>query len=392
MKKILALILVLLLSPAGTAFAASRYWVGGGSSANWSATGNTNWSATSGGANNASVPSSGDDVFFDGVGGGASNSTLDTSFTINSIDFNGYSNTFTHETGNIATVILTIAGSGVVYRLSSTMTYSTGATNPAKHATVFTGTSGTTKITMNGKNTTGAYTINGPGGTFQFQDAFTNNAATGQVLTLTAGTLDANNQAVTILGLSSSNTNTRAVLMGSNIWTLVGALWDTSTTTGLTLTPGASTIKIQPLGSGYTFNGGGLTYNNMWITGVTGSPFVFTGTNTFNDFKDDDTSAHTITFPNVTTTVSTFTVSGVDSTHKITLARTGASGTFTLSASTGQICRDFLSISNSAATGGASWFAGANSTNGGGNSGWTFTACPAGGFINGLHWLFQWFW
>lgn len=35
---------------------ASRFFVGGGSSTNWSATGNTNWSATSGGANNDSVP------------------------------------------------------------------------------------------------------------------------------------------------------------------------------------------------------------------------------------------------------------------------------------------------------------------------------------------------
>lgn len=47
---------------------ASRYWVGGGSSANWNATANTNWASTSGGANNASVPGSADDVFFDGAG------------------------------------------------------------------------------------------------------------------------------------------------------------------------------------------------------------------------------------------------------------------------------------------------------------------------------------
>ena len=44
---------------------ASRYWVGGGSSVNWNATGNTNWAALSGGAGNQSVPTSTDDVFFD---------------------------------------------------------------------------------------------------------------------------------------------------------------------------------------------------------------------------------------------------------------------------------------------------------------------------------------
>ncbi|MDD4601233.1 MAG: Hint domain-containing protein [Negativicutes bacterium] len=45
---------------------ASRYWVGGGSSTNWNATGDTNWSGTSGDKlNKASVPTSSDDVIFD---------------------------------------------------------------------------------------------------------------------------------------------------------------------------------------------------------------------------------------------------------------------------------------------------------------------------------------
>src|SRR3989344_2709650 len=47
---------------------ASRYWVGGGSSVNWDATSNTNWGSASNTQDNASVPTSADDVFFDGVG------------------------------------------------------------------------------------------------------------------------------------------------------------------------------------------------------------------------------------------------------------------------------------------------------------------------------------
>jgi hypothetical protein len=38
-----------------------------------------------------------------------------------------------------------------------------------------------------------------------------------------------------------------------------------------------------------------------------------------------------------------------------------------------------MTITNTTATGGASWYAGANSTDGTGNSGWTFSACPGGG-------------
>ncbi len=76
---------------------ASRYWVGGGSSANWNATGNTNWSATSGGSNNASVPGAADDVLFDGAGvNGNTNVTISATITILSFtSSSGYTATIT---------------------------------------------------------------------------------------------------------------------------------------------------------------------------------------------------------------------------------------------------------------------------------------------------------
>jgi len=72
---------------------ALRYWVGGGSSANWNATGNTNWGTASNTQDNASVPGDTDDVIFDGVGTGASNSTCNAAITINSLVMTGYANT-----------------------------------------------------------------------------------------------------------------------------------------------------------------------------------------------------------------------------------------------------------------------------------------------------------
>jgi hypothetical protein len=53
---------------------ASRYWVGATTSWNTA----SNWSATSGGAGGAGVPTSADDVIFDG--GGTGNCTLDVNF------------------------------------------------------------------------------------------------------------------------------------------------------------------------------------------------------------------------------------------------------------------------------------------------------------------------
>jgi len=60
---------------------ATRYWVGG--AGNWSST--TKWSATSGGASGASVPTSVDDVIFDASSGGKFIATVDTAQSVNSI-------------------------------------------------------------------------------------------------------------------------------------------------------------------------------------------------------------------------------------------------------------------------------------------------------------------
>lgn len=49
-----------------SAMAADRYWIGGTNNDNWTET--SNWSATDGGATGASIPTSSDDVFFNGNG------------------------------------------------------------------------------------------------------------------------------------------------------------------------------------------------------------------------------------------------------------------------------------------------------------------------------------
>ena len=58
----------------------------------------------------------------------------------------------------------------------------------------------------------------------------------------------------------------------------------------------------------------------------------------------------------------------------ITFTYTGTQAT--LSKSSGTVSVDYLSIGNSIATGGATWYAGANSVDVGNNTGWIFTAPP----------------
>jgi len=76
--------------------------------------------------------------------------------------------------------------------------------------------------------------------------------------------------------------------------------------------------------------------------------------------------------------VTNFNVSGTAG-NLVTLQSTTSGTQFTLSKASGTVSRDYLSIKDSNATGGATWYAGANSTNVSNNSGWTFTAPPAPG-------------
>jgi hypothetical protein len=126
------------------------------------------------------------------------------------------------------------------------------------------------------------------------------------------------------------------------------------------------------------FAGGGKTFALFRRTGSNSAQISITGTNTFTAFEDNEGSvAHTLIFPNVTTTVGTFAVSG--SVGKlVTLARTGAAGTFTLTKSTpGNVTTvAFISVSNSTVDASPIWYAGATppSVDGGGNTNWVFAA------------------
>lgn len=287
------------------------------------------------------------------------------------VDFTGFSGTL--NTG--------------VFVLYGNLTMATGmvVTDTANGITLAP-TSGTKTITSNGVLFKRPFAFGGVGSgsvTFSLADDFALNG-TNKTMTLTAGTLDTNNNNVTCGLFATANSNVRTINMGSGTWTLEGTgnVWNLNTVTNLTLNPGTSTIKITDVSaSNINFIGGGETVNNLWWArgAATGSNTIIHA-NTFNDFKDDGSVAHTIIFPNSTTTVTTFSVSG-SAGNLITLARTGASGSFTLSKASGTVNSDYLSISNSDAIGGASWYAGANSTNGGNNTGWIFTAPPYGNFL-----------
>lgn len=218
---------------------ASRYWVGGGSSTSWSATGNTNWSATSGGAGNASVPVAGDNIFFD-ASSGVGTSVADINASFGSIDCTGYAGTL-----NITVTAVTFTGATVTLSAGMTLGGSIALTRTVTLAPA----AGTQVVTMNGQTFPANVTIAAPGATVQLGDDF----AANYLLTLTSGTFDANGKNLTLGGVNITGTTTRTLTMGSGTWTVGGPfaqelssqrVWLSDVHTNLTLNANTSTVVI----------------------------------------------------------------------------------------------------------------------------------------------------
>lgn len=350
----------------------TRYWVAF-SGGNWDAT--TSWSSSSGGASGDSVPLCHDTVVID------ANSITSASRTITAnmprfgagIDFTGVLNTPALSITTIGTVFgaltwvsgmtITSTANTLNFNARSSVTFTTGGLT-ANIPIIITAFGGT--ITQSGHLTTG----------------------TSRTVTLTDGTLNLNNNNLTTGLFSSSGSTTRTLTMGSGTVELTGTgtVWSMATVTGLTLTANTSTIKITDISAtARTFAGGGKTYNNLWSSAEDGTAtLTITGSNTFLDFRDDGSAAHSILFTaGTTTTLKTFTVSGTPG-ALITIGSVTAASHTLASIEDAVISKDYLSISRSTATPASIWYAGVNSIDGGNNSGWTFTVPPvvASGFFS----------
>jgi hypothetical protein len=173
------------------------------------------------------------------ITGGSDTVTFSTTGRrINTLDFTGFTGTFSNSD-------ITAHGN---YTISAGMTVGAGA-----ETTTFAATSGTKTITTNGKTLDFPVTFNGVGGTFQLVSALTSGAT--RTCTLTNGTLDLNGYTLTTGGFSTSNSNTRTLAFGVGKIVATGtniAVWVSGTSTGLTLT-GSKTVEFTGVGvSGQT--------------------------------------------------------------------------------------------------------------------------------------------
>lgn len=249
----------------------NRYWVGGAGT--WNSTSKTNWSTSSGGASGAPVPSPNDSVFFDQAG----------TYTVSVAGTGANALTCLDFTQSAGTVTFTQTAASA-FVVGGSLSLTAGTINPQNS---FTFNSVTTGKTVSVGSATVAsnltFTFDGVGGGWTVNSNLANpfNLVNGTLtlgsnvtsnVTVTGGTFSTANY--NMGGLTSSNTNTRSITLGSS--TLTGNI-DFTTSTNLTFNAGTSQINC-----GSTFNGGGNTFYNVSFVSISAAVNI-TGTNTFNN-------------------------------------------------------------------------------------------------------------
>jgi hypothetical protein len=235
---------------------------------------------------------------------------------------------------------------------------------------------GSGTITSNGKALGGIAIIN-PSNTATLADAL---SIGGNTFTHTSGTFTTSGFNVTAGRYESSNTNVRALNLGSSTITLTGGgagVFLLSNITNMTLNAGASTISLSS-GSAKQFSGGGLTYHNLNNSGL--GTMTVIGSNTFNDILNTVKFNRIVFTAGTTQTLSNFSFTGLAG-QPADISSSSPGSQYNLSKASGIVSVDYLGIEDSNATGGAAWYAGANSTNISNNTGWIFTAVPKAGMF-----------
>ena len=331
---------------------ASRYWVG--TDGSWSDT--ANWSDTTGGTGGFSVPTASDDVFFD-ASSGSGTVTVDVSSVCDDLDFTGFTGTF--------------AGSAAL-AISGSLTLATGMTRTYTGAITFNATSTGKTLTFNGKTTASAVTFNGSGGGWTVQDAWNNGTSD---ITLTAGSLDTNDQSVSCGSIASQSSSTRTLTFGASIVTLSGGF--STFASNFTFNSGTSTLNINGTAPGNTLisaTSGGHTFYDVIIQLAGSSQSILSGTNTFRTLTITGAASKTgyVDINNSTnqTVTGTLTIAGNSATNRV-LIKSGTLGTArTITAATTTLSNcDFMDITGAGA---GSW-SGTSIGNALGNTGITFT-------------------
>jgi hypothetical protein len=355
--------------------ATNRYWVGGTGS--WQTT--TNWSTTSGGSGGtggASIPLLQDTAIFDASSFSTTGLTvtmgimrackLDATAATNSPAFN-----MTNPNGGANNFY-----GDVLFASGCTITC-TGAAGGASTFTLLGRGSQYLQVPGITFPSNLSWSLQAFGGTYNLLSDLSLDAT--KQVSVSNGTFDANGHAVTTGTVSSSATTTRGINMGTGIWTLTstGTIWNTATATNLTLNASTSTIIVSDTSatSKSLSRSTGQTFYDVVVSGGTGIvSFISATTSTIHNLSVTTPPAN-IRFNSPATYTFTGTAFPQGTAGNLITIDTNNAGTAaTVSKSSGTIVTDYVSLKDSTATGGATWYAGMHSTSVSGNTGWLFSS------------------
>lgn len=246
------------------------------------------------------------------------------------------------------------------------------------------GNRSSSSITTNGVSVGPRIFVDAITGAVSLSDPLTQTSTSGG-FAVVSGTFNTNNNTLSTTIFNSANTNTRTINLGTSTVAVSNtAGWALGTTTGLTFNGSSSTISVTfSTASGtFTFAGGSLAYGTLAINSgsASGQIFTITGSNTFSNITTNKTVAWTLNFTaGTTTTFSNWSLSGSAGNLITVKSATNAGHTLVYTGTT-YVSADYLNISYSnAKPSNYEWFAGANSTNSGNNTGWWFSTPITGG-------------
>jgi hypothetical protein len=360
--------------------AAKTVYYGQTGSSSWGTAGSGSWALTSGGALDATAfPLAQDTAVFPAATYPASGSTttLNNTYNLGTIDMSlRTTNTMTLNATGTSSVANYVYGNWV---------NGTGITLSGAGQISFGGRT-TQQITSAGATFTQSFSLQSPGGTLTLQDALTTSTANNPALQNAGGTLDLNGKTLTLsnaLGAIFIGSSTISCNLTFNGGTLVingsGTAFFGNSSFTTTAGTGTGTISLTSA-SAKTFTGNNTTYNCTLNQGGAGA-LTITGANTFSNITNtySATGATSILFTAATT--STFTNWNASGTAgKLLTISSATAATHTLSKASGTVSASYLSLTNSIATGGATWNA-INSVNVSGNTGWIFATSSSGNFL-----------
>lgn len=180
---------------------ASRFWVGG--TGTWDSSTTTHWSATTGGSNGASVPTSADAVTLDASSGGGTVTVNHATLSLTSITMGAFTGTLDFSANNNNITLQTFSGTG-----SGTRTFNMGnGTWTMNNGSATWNILGVTGLTFNANSSTILFSGSTSATRTFTGGAITYNNVTLNTNTLASGGLFTFNGATTITNLTINGTN-----------------------------------------------------------------------------------------------------------------------------------------------------------------------------------------